>query len=390
MSLPPPFTRPRMRLYYVDWLRVISTAGIFLFHNARIFNAGEDWHVKNAESNLGATFFVMFLSQWIMPLFFLIAGAGTYYALKSRTAGQFAGERTVRLLVPFIFGMLVIVVPQAYVDAVSHGGQLSQYNIFQIYGLYLKSLPEFNTFHLWFLFDLFMFSMVTIPLFTSAGSPDKSVIKRLAGFFERPWALVLLLVLSIAVVNMLVYPAGFWGYRNGGWNIITYLLFFIFGYLVFANQRIPDVIYRMRWIGLAFGVASLAFIVVYVLTAGDPDYGTAMYNVGMLVQAAGTWGWLFAILGFGSRFLNRDNRALRYANEAALPFYILHQTVIVVIGFFVVRWAAGAGLKYLVISTASFIVIMLIYELLVRRINVLRFLFGMRWSRKPAKAAFSS
>ena len=92
---------------------------------------------------------------------------------------------------------------------------------------------------------------------------------------------------------------------------------------------------------------------------------------------------MLAILGLGSRFLNRNNRFLSYANEAVLPFYILHQTIIITIGFYVVQWNVGIGLKYLTISTTSFVAIMLIYELLVRQINVLRFLFGMRLKRKP-------
>ena len=87
-----------------------------------------------------------------MPLFFLIAGVGTYYALKSRRPGQYVQERALRLLVPLIFGMLVIVVPQAYFEAMSHSIQLGGYHFFQIYWLYLQSLPDLEWFHLWFLY----------------------------------------------------------------------------------------------------------------------------------------------------------------------------------------------------------------------------------------------
>ena len=113
------------RQYYLDWIRVLAMFGIFFFHNARFYDIFSDWHVKNATTNLAASGMVAFMSQWIMPLFFLLAGAGTYYALKSRRPGQYAQERTLRLLVPLIFGMLVIVVPQAYFEAVSHGVDLS-------------------------------------------------------------------------------------------------------------------------------------------------------------------------------------------------------------------------------------------------------------------------
>ena len=112
------------------------------------------------------------------------------------------------------------------------------------------------------------------------------------------------------------------------------------------------------------------------------SFGTPYYMSVVLVRALRAWCWLIAILGFGSRFLNFNNRFLGYANEAVLPFYILHQPIILAIGFFVVQWTMGIPLKYLIISTSSFAAIMAIYDLLVRRFNVLRFLFGMRLKEK--------
>jgi glucans biosynthesis protein C len=372
------------RLYYLDWIRVFAMVGIFFFHNARFFDAFSDWHVKNASTNIAASSLIAFMSQWIMPLFFLIAGAGVYYALKSRRPGQFVQERCLRLLIPLVFGMLVIVVPQSYFQAVSHGEQLGAYNLFQIYWLYLQTLPDLNWFHLWFLVDLFIFSLIALPLFFWKGSPLKSVISRLAVFFDKPWALLLLLVLSLTVVDTLVYPDGYWGYRDGGWNIVAYLLFFIMGYLIFANPRIMQTVKKIRWIMLSTAIVALACSMIFFLEElADPRayYGSLSFAVTSLVQALNSWAWLLAILGFGSRFLNWSNKYLAYSNEAVLPFYILHQTIIITIGFYVVQWNTGIGLKYLVISISSFISIMLIYELLVRRINVLRFLFGMRLRR---------
>jgi glucans biosynthesis protein C len=378
-------SEPSGRLYYLDWIRVLAMFCIFLFHNARFFDSFSDWHVKNATTNLAASSLIAFLSQWIMPLFFLIAGAGVYYSLKSRQPGPFIRERCLRLLVPLIFGMLVIVVPQAYFQAVSHGEQLEGYNFFQIYWLYLQTLPDLEWFHLWFLQDLFIFSIITLPLFFWKGSPLKSVISKLAAFLDKPWSLLLLLVLSLAVADTLIYPDGYWGYRNGGWNIVAYLLFFILGYLIFANPRIMATVKNIRWFMLGTGIIVFACSILFFLDElAEPVkyYGSASFAVTSLLQALNAWAWLLAILGFGGRFLNHNNKYLSYSNEAVLPFYILHQTIIITIGFFVVQWNTGIGLKYLVISTTSFISILLIYELLVRRINVLRFLFGMRLKRK--------
>jgi len=375
------------RLYYVDWIRVLGMFGIFFFHNARFYDVFSDWHVKNASTSMVASGFVAFMSVWMMPLFFLIAGAGTLYALRSRNSGQYALERTLRLLVPFVFGMLVIVVPQAYFEAVSHGQDLGTNNLFQIYWLYLQTLPDLNTFHLWFLMDLFIFSIIAIPLFTIRDRSGRNVIDRLAVFFERPWALPLLLVLLITIVNIFLYPDGFWGTRNGGWNFVAYFLFFILGYFIFANPRIMETVRKYCPVFLGTGIlACILTFTLFIDELADPTeyFGTSPFALASLLHVLSAWGLILAILGYGHRLLNRNNRFLAYANEAVLPFYMLHQTIIIVIGYYVVQWNTGIGLKYLTTCVTSFIGIMLLYELLVRRFNILRFLFGMRW-RKTAK-----
>ena len=100
------------------------------------------------------------------------------------------------------------------------------------------------------------------------------------------------------------------------------------------------------------------------------------------LRAFNSWFWLFAILGFASRRLDFNNHVLKYAGEAVLPFYILHQSVIIVIGYFIIDWTAAVALQYLFLTISSFITIMALYELFVRRFNALRFLFGL----KPLKA----
>jgi glucan biosynthesis protein C len=373
------------RLYYLDWLRVLAMVGIFLFHNARFYDVFSDWHVKNATTNLGASALVAFMGEWLMPLFFLIAGSATYHALKSRRPGQYVQERALRILVPLIFGTVVIVAPQAYFEALSHGAQFGEYNFFQIYWLFLQTLPTLPWYHLWFLAYLFVFSMITLLILVTWREGGTSIISRFA-LLNRPWVILALLVLLLVVIDVLFYPAGFWGNRGqGNWSIVAYLLFFISGYLIFANPRIMETVKKLRWILLGIAIVASALLVsvfLEVLMDREAHFGSAMFIASQCVQAVSTWCWLLAILGLGSRFLNRNNRSLSYANEAVLPFYILHQTIIITIGFYVVQWNTGVGLKYLTISTTSFIAIMLIYELLVRRIKGLRFLFGMRLRRR--------
>jgi hypothetical protein len=220
---------------------------------------------------------------------------------------------------------------------------------------------------------------------------NKSIVSRIAVIFNQPLALLLAVVLSFAV-NAFVYPDGFWGTHTwSGWNIINNLLFFIFGYVLIANEHIMDTIKRIGWVALFLGIAASACLFLFVDELSNPTdyYGTSRYILAQLVQAFNMWCWIVVILKLGSRYLTQNNRFLKYANEAVLPFYILHQTVIITIGFYVVQWNSGVWLKYLVISSVSFIVIMAIYELLVRRFNVFRFLFGMRPKRKLSLAPSS-
>jgi len=93
--------------------------------------------------------------------------------------------------------------------------------------------------------------------------------------------------------------------------------------------------------------------------------------------------FVLAILGYGRRYLRFGNKFLAYTGEASYPYYILHQTVIVIIGFYVVQWQLGVGAKFLVILAAATAVTALLYELLIKRFNILRFLFGMKRLKNP-------
>lgn len=380
-------TRPA-RLYYLDWLRVLAMFSIFFFHNARLFNF-EDWHVKNAETSLGPDILIGFLNLWVMPIFFILAGASIYYALRSRTAGGFTKERTLRILIPIIIlGIFVIAPPQVYLERLTHGDFSG--NFFQFYyphyfdGIYgvggnFAVVPM----HMWFLWLLFIYSLILLPLFLHNKRTGMSLLSRFATLFEKPWTLVVPVLLLIVSEVFLDFVE--WG---GGWNHLSYLLFFVSGYIMFSNARIQGNIKRYAVIALiaALFLQALHYILKFGIITIDIPSSTLSSLVVWIIKTLRSWFFIIAILGFGSRYLNFNNRFLGYANEAVLPVYILHQTVILIIGFFVVQWNLGIAPKYFIITTTSFVAIMAVYELLVRRINILRFLFGMRLKTKPKVA----
>ncbi|MFC1938449.1 acyltransferase family protein [Chloroflexota bacterium] len=378
------------RLHYVDWLRVLAMCTIFFFHNARLYDYW-DWHIKNADVSRAADIFIQFCNPWLMPLFFILAAASIYIAMKTRNAGGFAKERILRLLIPIlILGFFVIGPPQVYLERVASGafsGSFFQFYGTQyfsngIYGLHDTSNFTLVPMHMWFLWLLFIFSLVLLPLFLYNKQTGRSLGSRLATLFEKPWTLVvpvLLIALSQAILGLegaLTF--------GGGWNHLSYLVFFISGYLMFSNTRIQENIRRYAWVGL---IAALVLLVLdylaqfRVIKLSIPETTGAGIGIWTFLTLK-SWCFLLAILGFGSRYLNFKNRFLDYANEAVLPFYILHQTVIIIIGFFVIQLSIGIAPKYFIVATSSFVAIMAIYELLIRRINILRFLFGMRWKKK--------
>jgi hypothetical protein len=117
---------------------------------------------------------------------------------------------------------------------------------------------------------------------------------------------------------------------------------------------------------------------LFALTGGDAAFGSSSYLIWTVISSFTGWAFMLAILGFGMERLNYHNPLLNYANEAVLPFYALHQSILFVVGFTVLAWPVSDLLKWAIILTGTFAIIMALYEYLIRRINVLRVLFGMK------------
>ena len=388
--LEPDLVAKPARLYYLDWLRVLAMLSIFFFHSDRLFDS-YPWHVNNLETSLASSIHIQFFNQWMMPLFFILSGAAVYYSLRSRTAGGFIKERSLRILIPWILiGIFVIAPPQVYLERLTHGEFSGTFFQFY-YPHYFDGIYAFGgnfaiiPLHLWYLVLLFIFSLVALPLFLSRKKAGNSLISKLANSFDRPWVLLMLFV-PLTAVSLLADVAGLDFTRQmGGWDILSYLLFFIYGYLIFSNTQIQEVIKRYSTVALISAVVLSVGGLYLQFGAQLIDSVTTWIGISAL-KSLRAWCWIIALLGLGSRFLNFNNRYLGYANEAVLPFYILHQTIILIVGFFVVQLSMGIAPKYFIVVAISFVAIMAIYELLVRRINVLRFLFGMRLKKKPKLA----
>jgi len=376
-----------MRVYYLDWLRVLAILTIFIFHSGRFFDQ-EEWLVKNPTTYFGANVWTYFLAGWLMPLIFLISGASIFYALGKggrgiNAVGKFVKDRTLRLVVPWLVGACTHVALQAYFESRFWGRFNGSF--FAFLPRYFHGFKEFGGnfawtgMHLWYLWVLFILSVAFLPLFLwlKAGS-GKRVLSWLGGFLAKPGAVYLLAIPGTLLIGYMD-PDKFLNSQDwGGWPLLLYIPYFLAGFLIVSHEGLQVRVRRQRWLSLAAGVVMFLALLVVALTQGDPVFDTPVYSVFFALFSLFSWCFVLAILGFGMQHLTANTPFLRYANEAVLPFYILHQTVIISVGFFVVRWAIPDLAKFAIIATSSFAIIMLLYEFLIRRLNLLRFLFGMK------------
>ncbi len=361
---------------------------LLFYHTGRLFDE-PGWHIKNAVLNSGINGFNRFLDIWLMPLFFMLAGASVWFALGRRTPGEFAKERALRLLVPLIFGILIIVPPQVYIQRVFDGDFTGSFlawypNTFQ--GAYSNDNPlsgNLSWHHLWFLAYLYVFSMILLPLFQYFRKENrKPLISRIAEFMERPGAIFLPAIILI-VFNIALRPIYGWGNQNliNDWaNFLFYITVFFCGFLLVSDDRILQIVQRNRFKAL-IAAAAFSLAIYPSMTSTLPLPGAMI----LTFYAIACWCWLIAIIGIGSRLLNFTNQVLRYASDAVLPVYILHQTIIVVLGFYVIRWDTGVAPKYFFIVIATLVSSLAIYEL-VRMTSVTRFLFGIKLRNRSNSA----
>ncbi len=166
---------------------------------------------------------------------------------------------------------------------------------------------------------------------------------------------------------------------SGGWGFLYYIWFLISGFIIVSSDRLQQQIINQRWISLLLAMGLSAAYLYQVFSPSRvilPDWiSDWIYTLFSFFSA---WCWLFAILGFSMKFLAFDRPLLRFANEGVLPFFILHQTVLLGIGYFVMTWDIHDALKWVIVITSSFIVIVALYTLFIRKIEFLRFLFGMK------------
>ncbi|WP_235714558.1 acyltransferase family protein [Neobacillus dielmonensis] len=419
------------RQYDLDWIRVLATLAVFLYHCSMFFNPWP-WHVKNNQLNYsGILVFSLFTSSWIMPIFFAVSGISVVYTLKKRSAGAYFKERFIRLGVPLLLGVFILSPPQVFIERLTHNqfsGSFLDFIPHYFDGVYLSIGGSGNFafigLHLWYLLVLLVYSFLTFPFFKKvdllnlavdfrsrrslsagvpgsllgadapAGSPQprtpagverlplqSTELKKSTFSFNRTpkirkqrsfkpihlfiLPLFLVLIGPIKTVNL------------GGWDLLFYLVLFVYGYYFFSDSEFKSVVKKtiMLHFSLAI-VTSIVYISWFMM--GSPKPGSFADIIFYAIRTVNCWSWMLGIFYLADRYLTASNRFLAYGSEASMPFYVIHQPVIVLLGFGIYDSSLPVAGKALLLIGASFSIIMVCYHMGIRRTKFIRVLFGMK------------
>jgi len=398
-------TRQPGRRGELDAVRAAVVAGLVLFHAALVFDARDDFYVKNAETTELTTYVVAPVVVCAMPLLFAVAGVGAWGSVRRRGPAGYVRERMLRLGVPLVVA-LVVLLPfppwlRARADGTWTGSYLAFWPRFFDVRLDLGDVPfvldgeHFETGHLWFLVLLLTWALTLAAVVRLVPRGVAHRVRERLGSSAGGRGAVLVPAAAVgAVCAAHELEEGF-----AAWSRWAYLLFFLGGVVLASDERVRAAVRRDAGLAALAGLG--AFAVGMALFLGPAQEvgaftgdGAAQLAFRILYGVAG-WCWVVALLGYLDRWGARRRadgarteeatargawrrRAWAYLAAAVLPLYVLHQPVVVAVAHPVVRWDLPAPVKYAVVVVLSCVVLLAVHDLLVRRTRVTRVLLGMR------------
>jgi len=367
------------RQYDIDWLRILLILSVFLFHIGMIFNTW-GWHIKNNVHVERLDGVMEFLHYWRLPTLFLVSGVGTWLALGKRTSGQYLKERFKRLFIPFVAGIFILVPVQVYTEKASQYDSLLAFYPHMFQGIYPGG--NFSWHHLWFILYLFTIALIISPFLKRMKSNGFTQFReRCIVFFSGPMAMNLILVplLLSQILLRPIFPQETHALFNDWAFFSLDLVFFLAGLILVSNTSLRDSIMQQRWLYLSQTILTTTFMFLTPHLFGNKDVGETVWDIAAIFVA---WSCSLTAIGFTRRHLNRNSMFRKVANEAIYPFYLLHQPVIIVVGYYVIEWPIPILMKALIITGLSFLVVVTVYWFIIRPVNVLRIIFGLKQAPK--------
>jgi hypothetical protein len=294
------------------------------------------------------------LNVWRIPLLFYVSGMGLYFAMKKRNYRQLLTERTKRILIPFIFGIVAI-------------APLHMFVFQKYYNMPLGYYPHQG--HLWFLGNIFAYVLLLTPLFLYLLKKEEGKFRSgLSSFMNNPLGPLAISVFFV-LEAIIVKPQIFSMYAQTVHGFFLGLLAFFFGFLfVYIGKVFWQTVSKWKW--LYIGLAVVLFIIrLLVFKTNSPGY--------LMVIESNCW--IFGVFGFGYQYLNKPSTSLSYLSQAAYPVYIIHMFALYAGAMIILPLEIPPVMKFIVITAFTFTICYTIYEFIIRRIGFLRPLFGLKW-----------
>lgn len=376
------------RFFYLDWLRVLAFGLLFLFHSWRPFDQ-LPWHIKNADQSIVFDLLTFFTHGWRMFLIFLVSGAGTFLAMRSRK-GAFVKDRVKRLIVPFLFGILLIIPPQRFYEWIMYRDFEGSY--FDFLWMYpaqqlgdnmgasvLLWFGHLGT-HLWYLPFLFVMTLFTLPLLKriQKGQFDFTTLKQLMATRFGIFILCLPMFISRFALKPVFSEYTDWA------DFFVYIWPFLYGFILMTDHKFIEIIKKKTSLLLNVGILSSTMFIYLAATQGEqmiqvylhPSFSLLHLGLSAL-SAIIAISWILFFVGFFAKNMNFNHRLLIPANISILPIYVLHQTLIIVFGYYIVGLELDLFVKFLIIAFTAIPVSVLLYKL-IQTNNISRFLFGLK------------
>lgn len=368
------------RRHDLDWLRVAAFALLILYHVGLLYVTWE-FHIKSGHAGPLLEPVMLLLNPWRLMLLFFISGVALRHAMDRTSLRRFLPRRTMRLFIPVLFGMAVVVVPQAYFE-LRWKGEIGP-EFWPFYLSYLSPAQEFSIItptwnHLWYVVYILVYTLAVaalLPLLRRLDGASSRLLPRLA---QRPAWLLVVPALPFVLYRLWLdpmFPATHTLVND--WATHAHALtMFILGYLCARSAAF--------WRGVdaalcpALGLAvTLGFVLLWLrLSAATAD--PAVVAVVPVLRVFYAWASIVALLGLAQRYLDRPGRALIYLNQAIFPYYILHQTLIIAIGYLLLAYELPAWAEAGLVTLGTIAGCGVLYEV-IRRVAFLRPLFGLTY-----------
>jgi peptidoglycan/LPS O-acetylase OafA/YrhL len=353
------------RRYDIDWLRVIAIGLLLIYHIAVSFQPWASFigFIKSNVSLETVWIPMTLLNVWRIPLLFFVSGMGVCFAMRKRNWKQLLLDRSLRILLPLIFGSLTIV-PLHRLLWQKYYHQPLEYIIY----------PD----HLWFLGNIFAYVLILLPLFYFLKEkPENLSVRWFLRVFSSPFMFGLMLATWIGEA-LLVEPMIYVTYAFTLHGFALGFISFFFGFCCVINgEYFWSTVLRYRWVLLLVSISLFLnrFIRFDQQLQITPNYLLALESLC----------WVLTIFGLGRKYLNKPGPVLTYLSQGSYPIYIIHMLFLYLGCYFIFPLDIPVYMQFLLVVAITAIGSWVTYELIIRRINVLRPLFGMKWINKTMR-----